>query len=138
MVTRTRRRYEGPLSVDPRITRLLRVRLRLPRVLVEDILCAQCYVEVDRDADGWRREIPYVRGERHGIARCWRADGSRRSEIPYVNGDVHGIVWWWYADGSRRSEIPYVDGKAHGTATWWRADGTVEWVEEWKNDEQCE
>jgi hypothetical protein len=138
ITTRTRRRYEGPLSVDPRIARLLRVRLRLPRALVEDILCAQCYTEVDRDANGWRREIPYVRGKKHGTVRWWRADGSLRCEIPYVDGKARGTATWWRADGTRKCEIPYVNNKAHGTATWWRADGTVEWVEEWKNGEQCE
>jgi len=96
MTTCTRRRYEGPLSVDPRIARLLRVHLRLPRALVEDILRAQCYTEVDRDADGWCREIPYVRGKRHGIARQWHADNSRRIEIPYVDGERHGSVTWWH------------------------------------------
>jgi len=161
----TYRRYEGPLvscGVDPRIARLLRVHLRLPRVLVEDIVRAQCYTEVDRYADGWRREIPYVRGERHGTARWWRADGSlqcespyvrgerhgtetwwradgsRECRFPYVNGAQHGTVTWWYADGSREREIPYVNNKAHGTATCWRADGMVERVEKWKNGEQCE
>jgi len=109
------------------------VHLRLPRVLVEDILRAQCYVEVWRYYNGDRDEIPYVRGERHGTATQWRADGSRRSEIPFVRCERHGIVRWWYADGSRRSEISYVRGERHGFARSWRADGTVEWVEEWKS-----
>jgi len=107
MTTRTRRRYEGPLSVDPRIARLLRVHLRLPRVLVEDIVRAQCYTEVLRWYSDGSREIPFVRGKAHGTVRLWRGDGSRECEIPYVNDDVHG------------------------TATWWRADGVVDRVEEW-------
>jgi len=93
-------------------------------VLVEDIVRAQCYTEVWRDEDGWCREIPYVRGERHGIARRWRADGSRECEIPYVDGKAHGKVTWWLADGTvwRTQEIPYVNGAQHGT---------VDLVEEW-------
>jgi len=162
ITTRTRRRYDGPLSIDPRIARLLRVHLRLSRALVEDILRAQCYTEVWRFANGSRDEIPYVRGKWHGIARWWRADGSRvfeityvdgkphgtvtrwradgsrECEIPYVDSKAHGTATWWRADGSREREISYVDSKAHGTATWWRADGMVERVEEWKNGEQCE
>jgi len=112
MTTRTRRRYEGPLSIDPRITRLLRVHLRLPRVLVEDIVRAQCYVEMRRYSDGGRHEIPYVDGKAHGTVRWWRGDGSRESEWSYVNG------------------------KRHGTATWWRADGAVYRVEEWVHGEE--
>jgi len=129
--TRTRRRYEGPLvscGVDPRIARLLRVHLRLPRALVEDILRAQCYTEVDREADGWCREIPYVRGKRHGILRQWRADGSLQSEFPYVNDKRHGTETWWRADGSRECEFPYVNGALHGSETWWRTDGS-RWCE---------
>jgi len=92
---RTRRRYAGPLNgVDPRIARLLRVHLRLPRVLVEDIVRAQCYTEVLRWRSGARDEIPYVRGKRHGIARWWRADGTRECEITYVYGKEHGPMTW--------------------------------------------
>jgi len=87
------------------------VHLRLPRALVEDIVRAQFYVYVVvlRYLDGARGEIPYVRGERHGNARWWRADGSRECEIPFV-----------------RSE-------RHGTETWWRADGTVEKTQLWQH-----
>jgi len=110
MTTRMRRRYEGSLSVDPRIARLLRVHLRLPRAIVEDIVRAQCYVVVWRYSDGARDEIPIVRGK-------W-----------------HGIVRWWRADGTRDCEIPYVDGKAHGKATWWLADGTIEKTQLWQHE----
>jgi len=156
MTTYTRRRYEGPLSVDPRIARLLRVHLRLPRALVEDILRAQCYTEVRRYSDGVRNKTPYVRGKRHGTVTWWRADGSRECEFPYVNGKAHGTAtfcradgtrWcetpyvngkahgsetWWLADGAREV-IPYVNDKRHGTATWWRADGTVERTQLWQH-----
>jgi len=124
MTTCTRRRCEGPLAGDPQIARLLRVRLRLPRAIVEDIVRAQCYVEVWWYSDGLRDEIPFVRGKKHGTVRWWRADGSRECEIPYVNDEPHGTVTWWRADGSRESEIPYVDGKRHGTMRRWRADGS--------------
>jgi len=113
------------------------VHLRLPRALVEEVLRAQCYVDVQRFIDGSRDEIPFVRGKAHGIVRRWRADGSRWYKISYVNGKAHGTATWWRADGSRWYKISYVNGKAHGKVTWWRADGTVEWVEEWKNGEQC-
>jgi len=132
MTTRTRRRHEGPLiGFDPRIARLLRVHLRLPRVLVEDIVRAQCYVEVWWYSDGSRDEIPFVRGKKHGTVRWWRADGSLRCEIPYVDGKARGTATWWRADGSRELEIPYVNGKAHGTELLWRTDGTVYRVDEW-------
>jgi len=77
------RRHEGPLFGDRRITRLLRVHLRLPRVLVEDIVRAQCYTEVWSYSDGMC--------EKHGVVKRWNVDGWR-AEIPYVNGKTHGIA----------------------------------------------
>jgi len=124
MTTRTRRRYEGPLSVDPRIARLFRVHLRLPRVLVEDIARAQCYTEMLRFANGSREEISFVNGKTHGTVRRWYSSGSRASEISYVYGKRYGTATYWHADGSRECDIPYVNGKWHGTARWWRTDGS--------------
>jgi hypothetical protein len=130
MTTCTRRRYDGPLSIDPRIARLLRVHLRLPRALVEEVLRAQCYTEVWRYSDGEREEIPFVNGKWHGTVKTWRANGAR-DEIPYVRGEAHGTATWWCPDGSRECEFLYVNGETHGPVTWWRADGTtVERVEE--------
>jgi antitoxin component YwqK of YwqJK toxin-antitoxin module len=100
------------------------VHLRLPRALVEDILRAQCYVEMRRFFDGSRDEFPYVNGKRHGTATWWHADGAREV-IPYVNGERHGTKTWWRADGSRVFEFTYVNGKPHGTVTRWRADGSL-------------
>jgi antitoxin component YwqK of YwqJK toxin-antitoxin module len=131
----TRHRYEGPLVVDPRIARLLRVHLHLPRALVEDIVRAQCCTKIRRYSDGSREEIPYVCGERHGIARWWRADGSRDCEIPYVRGKRHGTATFCRADGSRWCETPYVNGKAHGSETWWRADGSLQCESPYVNDD---
>jgi len=136
MATRTRRRYEGPLAVDPRITRLLRVHLRLPRVLVECIVRAQCCVQVRWYSDGSRDEIPIVRGKRHGTLTYWRADGTREREISYVDGKAHGKVTWWRADGTRDCEIPFVRGERHGTATWWRADGSRWYEIQYANSER--
>jgi len=130
----TRRRYEGPLSVDPQIARLLRVHLRLPRALVDDIVRAQCYVDVLRYANGLGEcRVPYMNNKLHGTVRWWRADGSLSRETPYVNGKAHGTARSWRADGSRWYKISYANGKQHGTETHWRADGTVERVIEWRD-----
>jgi len=70
----TRRRYEGPLFVDPRIARLLRVHLRL----------TVTYWRADGSRDC---EIPFVRGKRHGTATFWRADGT----VGDVKEWAHGV-----------------------------------------------
>ena len=76
-------------------------------------------------------EIPYVNGQRHGLATWWYENGQKRYEIPYVNGQVHGLATWWYENGQKMREVPYVNGQVHGLITLRHPNDSLSWIRKW-------
>ena len=63
-------------------------------------------------------------------------NGQKWREIPYVNGQRHGLAIWWHENGQKKLEIPYVNGQAHGLVTWWFSDGSLRYVEKMHQDQK--
>ena len=55
----------------------------------------------------------------------WDEVGNVSMEIPYKKGQVHGIQYGWYFDGILTVAIPYHNGKEHGIAKQWDESGKL-------------
>jgi antitoxin component YwqK of YwqJK toxin-antitoxin module len=80
-------------------------------------------------------EVPFVNGQRHGIATWWWDNGKKKYEVPYVNGQQHGVGTWWWGNGKKRREIPWVNDQRHGVETGWWSDGSLWGVTNWDKGE---
>jgi antitoxin component YwqK of YwqJK toxin-antitoxin module len=58
------------------------------------------------------------------------------AEVPWVKGEIHGVRKTFHPTGEVRSETPYVRGKQHGVAKAYAADGTVTRESTMKNGER--
>jgi len=81
-------------------------------------------------------EIPFVNGQRHGVARGYYSDGELYWETPYANGHQHGIEKWYSSDGELYHENPFVNGRLHGVERWYNKDSTTEEKALWIRDRQ--
>ena len=63
-------------------------------------------------------------------------NGKKRREIPYVNGQRHGLATLWYLNGQKNLETPYVNGQKRGLDTGWFSDGSLGYVEKWHQDQK--
>jgi MORN repeat variant len=56
-------------------------------------------------------------GQREGLCRAWRPDGSLASEYHYRAGARHGAFRRFHPDGALAREGAYAEGQPHGTIT---------------------
>lgn len=69
-------------------------------------------------------KVPYVDGERHGIAK--RFGGRKlRAEIPWKHGVIEGVKKELYPDGKLLSKVEMADGKAHGSTKTFSPEGEL-------------
>ena len=88
------------------------------------------------DGETLMREVVFVDGKRHGMAREWHENGQLALEIGFVNGNIDGQRLQWFSDGSQRSEENFQNGKRHGKATAWTRNGEVVSQVTYENDKR--
>ena len=67
------------------------------------------------EAREWRDGAVDERGEKQGVHRSWRADGSLREEVPFVDGKGAGAYRRYHPNGTVAGEGALVDGNLEGT-----------------------
>ncbi len=75
------------------------------------------------ESEGYRSEVPFVDGEKHGVRETLWDQGDKR-ETPYVQGKKHGMETYVWKNGDRR-ETPFVDGKKEGMEVWHDKEGLL-------------
>jgi hypothetical protein len=69
------------------------------------------------EANEWEIAGTGADGQREGLCRAWRAEGSLATEYHYHAGARHGTFRRFHPDGSLAREGVFVDGQPHGTIT---------------------
>lgn len=74
----------------------------------------------------WELSVKNARGERNGLAKFWRTDGSLCNECSFKEGKPQGPFKRYHNDGTLSQEGQFVAGQLHGTRTWHACDGPTE------------
>lgn len=73
---------------------------------------------------GLSDKIPYVDGERHGMAS--RYIGNKlRAKIPWKHGEMVGVKKEFYPEGAVRAEVELKDNEANGTTKTYSPEGEL-------------
>lgn len=73
-------------------------------------------------------------GKKHGVEKCWYANGILYYEKNWDKGKKHGVEKWWYgyfAPGKLRLEKNWDQGKKHGTDKRWYENGQLHYEINW-------
>jgi hypothetical protein len=74
---------------------------------------------VERDSANRRiAEMPYVEGQRCGVAREWSATGQLLSERGFLLDSLHGQSRTWFENGRQKSEASYELGICVAKRDW--------------------
>lgn len=74
---------------------------------------------VERDGANRRiAEVPYVDGQRCGVAREWSESGLLLSERGFLLNSLHGQVRAWFGDGRKKTEATYELGICTAKQEW--------------------
>ena len=68
--------------------------------------------------------VPYVHGQRHGVATSWGANGVKRGQAVYEKGRLSGPSTLWYPDGVMRKSSVFKADLKHGLERTWSKDAT--------------
>ena len=113
---------------------LLRRRMCLSRELSDDVVRARGYADRRyKNSDlSLSFEANYIDFTLHGLATWWYRTGRRERELPFVEGKRHGVARTWHShDDSHDDEerlsyvVPYVDDRKHGVERWFFSNGSV-------------
>ena len=75
-----------------------------------------------QDDREWEQAPTDDDGEKHGLVRWWRADGSLVCETPYVHGKAEGEGRRYHESGELSQTFHFVGDKLHGERTWYPTD----------------
>jgi antitoxin component YwqK of YwqJK toxin-antitoxin module len=68
-------------------------------------------------------EIPYSKGQLHGLSIYYYPSGQKMREIPYEKNDIQGQIHFYSESGNCLETIPYKNGLRDGTAvSYWSSD----------------
>lgn len=88
-------------------------------------------------------EATYLAGQKHGLVRLWREDGTLDSESHWENGKLEGLITDYFPNGRKYIEATYRRQTPHGVMTEWFENGNKKselnyihgalngWVREW-------
>ncbi|QSQ26689.1 thiol reductase thioredoxin [Pyxidicoccus parkwayensis] len=62
-------------------------------------------------------------GEKHGVWKYWRADGTLCNECHYEHGKPHGAFKRFHESGGVSQDGEFVQGELHGPRTWYASEG---------------
>ncbi|MGE3953989.1 MAG: toxin-antitoxin system YwqK family antitoxin [Parachlamydiales bacterium] len=69
-----------------------------------------------------------------GVSRAWDEGGNLLAEIPYWKGELHGLSTYYYPSGKVWKEIPFYGGKRTGTSREYGESGDLLAYGEWEGD----